>query len=125
MEEMEEEEPPEIEEEIQGKPLAKKKKGPVENVIGELFELHTQQHLPSHSQKMENELDMYKAEPPPNQIYSDPLACCKALYSLICKLVQRMLSLVATSVSSKRLFSMTGNVIIDKCNRLTYELLTS
>ena len=42
MEEMEEEEPPEIEEEIQGEPLAKKKKGPVENVIGELFELHTQ-----------------------------------------------------------------------------------
>ena len=58
MEEMEEEEPPEIEEEIQGEPPVKKKKGPVENVIGELFELHTQQHLPSHSQKVENELDM-------------------------------------------------------------------
>ena len=109
MEEMEEEEPPEIEEEIQGEPPVKKKKGPVENVIGELFELHTQQHLPSHSQKVENELDMYKAEPPPN-LYSDPLAWWsgrKALYSLICKLVQRMLSLVATSVSSKCLFSTT------------------
>ena len=68
---------------------------------------------------------MYKAEPPLN-LYSDPLACWsghKALYmySLICKLVQRMFSLVAISVPSKRLFTMTGNVIIDKRNWLTYE----
>ena len=62
MEEMEEEEPPEIEEEIQGEPPAKKKKDPVGNVIGELFELHTQQHLLLHSQKVEKELDMYKTE---------------------------------------------------------------
>ena len=89
MKEMEEEEPPEIEEEIQGEPPAKKKKGPLENIIGELFELHTQQHLPSHSQKVENELDMYKAEPPPN-LDSDPLAWWsghKAVYPLMCKLV--------------------------------------
>ena len=66
MEEMEGGDLPEVEEEIQGEPPAKKKKGPVENVIGELFELHTQQHLPSHSQKVEKELDMYKAEPPRN-----------------------------------------------------------
>ena len=66
---------------------------------------------------------MYKAEPPLN-LYSDPLAWWsgrKALYSLICKLVQRMFSLVATSVPSKRLFSTTRTVIIDKRNRLTYE----
>ena len=89
MEEMEEEEPPEIEEEIQGEPPAKKKKDPVENIIGELFELHTQQYLPSHSQKVEKELDMCKAEPPPN-LDSDPLAWWsghKALYPLKCKLV--------------------------------------
>ena len=55
MEEMEEDKPPRNEEEIQGEPPAKMKKGPVENVIGELFELHTQQHLPSHSQKVDRE----------------------------------------------------------------------
>ena len=59
----------EMEEEIHGEPPAKKK-GPVENIIGELFELHTQQHLPAHSQKVEKELDMYKAEPPPKAVFT-------------------------------------------------------
>ena len=123
MEEMEEEEPPETEKEIQGEPPAKMKKGPVENIIGELFELHTQQHMPSHSRKVKKELDMYKAEPPPN-LYSDPLAWWsghKALYPLMCKLVRRMFSFVATSVPSECLFSTTVNVITDKSNRLTSE----
>ena len=123
MEEMEEEEPPQTEVVIQeGEPPAKKK-GPVEKIIGELFESHTQQCLPTHLQKVEKELEMYKAEPPPN-LDSDPLAWWsghRALYPLMCKLALRMFSFVATSVPSERLFSTTGNVITDKRNRLTSE----
>ena len=78
--------------------------------------------MPSHSRKVEKELDMYKAEPPPN-LDLDPLTWWsghKALYPLRCKLVRRMFSFVATSVPSERLFT-TGNVITDKRNRLTSE----
>ena len=123
MEETEKEDPPEVEEVIEGEPPSKKKKGPVEKIIGELFESHTQQHLPLHSDKVQKELDMYKAESPPD-LDSDPLAWWssrKELYPLMSKLVQRMFSFVATSVPSERLFSTTGNVITDKHNRLTSE----
>ena len=123
MEETEKEDPPEVEEVIEGEPPSKKKKGPVEKIIGELFESHTQQHLPLHSDKVQKELDMYKAESPPD-LDSDPLAWWssrKELYPLMSKLVQRMFSFVATSVPSERLFSTTGNVITDKRNRLTSE----
>ena len=123
MEETEKDNPPEVEEVIEGEPPTKKKKGPVEKIIGELFESHTQQHLPLHSDKVQKELDMYKAESPPD-LDSDPLAWWssrKELYPLMSKLVQRMFSFVATSVPSERLFSTTGNVITDKRNRLTSE----
>ena len=73
MEEMEKEDPPEVEEVIEGEPPSKEKKGPVEKIIGVLFESHTQQHLPLHSDKVQKERDMYKAESPPD-LDSDPLA---------------------------------------------------
>ena len=65
---------------------------------------------------------MYKAEPLPNQIPVHGGVVIKhSIYSLMCKLLQRMFSFVAISVPSKRLFSTTGNVIIDKHKQLTYE----
>ena len=73
-------------------------------------------------QKVEKEIEMYKAEPPLN-LDSDPLVWWwsghRALYPLMCKLALKMFSYVATSVPSEHLFSTTANVITDKRNRLT------
>ena len=96
----------------------------MEKIIGELIELHTQQHLPAHSQKVGKELD-------------STYVCTRLSHHLIWVQTPRMVqwpqgtlslnvqacmfTLVATSVPSECVFSTTGNVITDKRNRLTSE----
>ena len=68
-------------------------------------------------------MELYKAEKPLD-LDSDPLTWWntrRLIYPLMCKLVQKYFAFVATSVPSERLFSTSGNVIVDKRNRLTSE----
>ena len=106
-------------------PAKKRKEGPVHKLIGELFHQHSQSSHPlsPHSSKVSKELELYKAEKSPD-LDSDPLSWWNArrlLYPLMCKLVEKYFAFVATSVPSERLFSASGNVIVNKRNRLTPE----
>ena len=61
-------------------------------------------------------MSLYKAEHVA-ELDSNPLEWWnnrKHTYPLISKLVQKMFSMVATSVASERLFSCSGNVISDR-----------
>ena len=99
----------------------RQKKGPVSELLCDLSEQQSQSC--SHSDKVEKELNLYKAEQPAD-LDSNPLAWWKeqkSLYSLMSKLVQKVFSYVATSILSERVFSASGNVITKKCNCLTSE----
>ena len=111
--------------ELEEPPVKKKKEGIVQKLIGELFQPNCQlpHPLSPHSSKVAKELEMYKAEKPPD-LDSDPLLWWNArrlLYPLMCKLVEKYFAFVATSVPSERLFSTSGNVIASKRSRLSPE----
>ena len=110
----------EQEESMSNAPPAKKHKGPVSKLLGELFE----NEQPScHSDKVSNEIEIYKAVKPA-ELDSDPLAWWNtqtSVYPLMSQLVKKVFCFVATSVASERLFSSAGNVITEQCNRLTSE----
>ena len=111
--------------EVSEPPVKKKKEGPVQKLIGELFHQHSQPSHPlsPHSSKVAKELELYKAEKSLD-LDSDPIVWWNArrlLYPLMCKLVRKYFAFVATSVPSERLFSASGNVIVSKRNRLIPE----
>ena len=71
-------------------------KGPVTKLLNDLFEQQSQSC--SHSDKVEKELNLYKAEQPAD-LDSNSLAWwkeLKSLYPLMTKLVQKVFSVVAT-----------------------------
>ena len=71
-------------------------KGPVTKLLNDLFEQQSQSC--SHSDKVEKELNLYKAEQPAD-LDSNSLAWWKerkSLYPLMTKLVQKVFSIVAT-----------------------------
>ena len=112
-------------EETSEPPAKKKKEGPIQKLIGELFQQTSQSPHPlsPHSSKVARELELYKAEKPPD-LDSIPLVwwnARKLLYPLMCKLVEKCFAFVATSVPSECLFSACGNVIVDKRNCLKPE----
>lgn len=85
--------PPEtLEEDETEEPQPKRqKKGPVTKLLGDLFKQQSQSC--SHSDKVEKELNLYKAEQPAD-LDSNPLAWWKerkSLYPLMSKLVQKVL----------------------------------
>ena len=105
-----ESEEPEREIEEPEPPAKKLKKGPVTKLLGDLFE--SQEKSSSHSDDVEKELNLYKAEQPAD-LESNPLTWWKerqSLYPLMSKLVRKVLSFVATSVPSEQLFSTSGNI---------------
>ena len=74
--------------ETEGPQPKRQKKGPVTKLLGDLFEQQSQSC--SHSDKVEKELNLYKAEQPAD-VDSNPLAWWKerkSLYPLMSKLVQ-------------------------------------
>ena len=101
-------------------PPPKKHKGPVSKLLGDLFKEQQQTESDVHVQFVDSvlkELEMYKAEKP-----ADPEKWWyrqKSLYPLMCRLVQKFFSFVATSIPSERLFSSAGNIITEKRNCLT------
>ena len=110
--------------ELTGLAIKKRKEGPVQKLIGKLFQPQSQPtHLLSpHSSKVAKELELYNAEKPLD-LDSDPLTWWnnrRLIYPLMCKLVQKYYAFVATSVPSEHLFN-SGNVMIDKRNHLTSE----
>ena len=66
-----------------------------------------------------NAIGLLKIEHFPCVAHTLQLSIKKTLYPLMCRLVLRIFSFVATSVPSERLFSSAGNIITEKRNCLT------
>ena len=93
-------------------PPAKKKKGPVSKLLGDLFE--EQRQTPLHSDSVSKEMELYKTEKP-LELDSDPLKWWskqRSVYPLMSRLVQKVFSFVATSVPSEQLFSSAGETAL-------------
>ena len=107
---------------LEMEPPSKKQKGPVANLLGDLFEEQSDD-APLHCDKVAKELELYKTEKV-LELDSDPLEWWNARkhhYPIMLRLVQRVFCFVATSVPSERLFSSAGNIITAKRSCLTPE----
>ena len=111
----------EPEESAEGEPPMKQaKKGPVADLLGDLFAKDSLPQRLDYSEKVRKELLLYKAEQPA-ELDSDPLQWWqnrRLAYPQISALVQRKFSITATSVPSERLFSSAGMIISSRRNSL-------
>lgn len=99
----------------------KESPGAVSKLLGDLFKEST--NVPLYSEIVSKEMELYKTEKL-LELDGDPLQWWhkrQSIYPIMCKLVQKMFSFVATSVPSERLFSSAGNVITAKRSCLTPE----
>ena len=85
-------------------------------LLSDIFETDTVPPRLALVDKVRREMSLYKAEHVAD-LDSNPLQWWndrKQTYPLIIKLVRKMLSIVATSMPSERLFSCSGNVISER-----------
>ena len=102
-------------------PPTKKKKGPMEQLLGTIFEETST--VDQSCDKIFRELSFYKSEAPA-KLGSNPLEWWRKsehLYPMMTELIKKYFSMVGTSVPSERLFSSAGNFISSKRNCLTPE----
>lgn len=98
-----------------GEPPQKRQKdeeSTIKSLLGDIFSNESTTQF-SNAEKARREISLYKVENPV-ELDSDPLKWWQSrrlTYPLLGKLVQKYLSVPATSVPSERLFSSAGNVI--------------